>query len=123
MTSSPTPAVLPDSIAKPLYWRKSTDHPQDSGQWVANGIGGRYSAEKQRDGSWLLWWAHDNFIWEACGTFAEVKEKAEADWQQRFADRVRIGPCVEGGGFVGSPITTQIQEASTPARQESTHDQ
>lgn len=100
-------------VAKSLYWRKATDHPQDSGQWVADGIGGRYSAEKQRDGSWLLWWAHDNFIWEACATFAEVKEKAEVDWQKRFADRVRTGPCIEDGGFVGMAITTHVQEAST----------
>jgi hypothetical protein len=99
--------------AKALFWRKSTDHPQDDGQWVADGIGGRYSAEKQRDGSWLLWWAHDNFIWEACADFAEVKRKAGADWQQRFAERIRRGACIEDGGFVGPALTARIQDAET----------
>lgn len=105
-----------EARAKPLFWRKATDHPQDSGQWVADGIAGRYSAEKQKDGSWLLWWAHDNFIWEKCADFAEVKRKAEADWQARFADRIHPahGPCMEDGGFVGPAITTAIQDASTP---------
>ncbi len=80
------------SLARPLFWRKATDHPQDGGEtgWVADGISGRYSAQKQRDGTWLLWWAHDNFIWEACATFAEAKEKAEADWQARFRRQLAI---------------------------------
>lgn len=78
------------SLARPLFWRKSEGNPQDGdeGRWVADGISGRYHADKQRDGTWLLWWAHDNFIWEACSTFAEVKAKAEADWQRRFREHL-----------------------------------
>lgn len=83
-------------MAKPLFWRKATDHPQDSGAWVADGISGRYSADKQRDGKWLLWWAHDNFIWEECADFAEVKAKAENDWQRRFADKLATIPFNQG---------------------------
>lgn len=73
--------------AKPLFWYKATDHPQDNGQWVAYGIGGRYSMQKERDHV-LLWWAEDNFRWERCKDFAEAREKAEADWQAKFAERL-----------------------------------
>ena len=101
--------------AKPLYWRKATDHPQDAGQWVADGISGRYSAEKQRDGTWLLWWAHDNFIWEACKDFAEVKAKAEKDWQTRYASLAGpAGACSkEAGGWLGLHLQTAVQDATT----------
>lgn len=80
--------------AKPLEWRKPTDHPQDGCAedgciLVAEGIGGQYQINRDTsDGSILLWWAHDNFIWEACASVHEAKQKAEADWQKRFRERL-----------------------------------
>lgn len=108
------------SSARPLFWRKPTDHPQDGeGDWVADGIGGRYSLDKQRDGTWLLWWAHDNFIFEKCATFAEGKQKAEADWQQRYADKANTPtPChPDNGGFLGHILAGRVQQhiATPPA--------
>ncbi len=78
--------------AKPLVWRKPFDHPQDSegALFVAEGIGGRYSIHRESDGSILLWWAHDGFIWEDCDSVEVAKAKAEADWQTRFADLVAL---------------------------------
>lgn len=75
--------------AKPLVWREPTDHPQDGfGDEdivaVADGIGGRYSIRRERDGSFLLWWAHDEFLWAACASINGAKVKAEVDWQTRF---------------------------------------
>lgn len=80
------------SAAKPLQWRKPTDPPHDPGGalWVANGIGGRYSITKKR-GDILLWWAHDEFVWEECASVVEAKAKAEADWQARFAEHIAAG--------------------------------
>lgn len=72
------------SAAKPLRWRKPTDHPQDhdGAAFVADGIGGRYAV--MSDG--MLWFAHDEFVWAAFATVAEAKKAAEADWQKRYAE-------------------------------------
>lgn len=106
-----------EARAKPLFWRKPTDHPQDreTASWVANGIGGQYSIEPQRDGTFLLWWAHDNFIWEKCETIKEAKTKADADWQKRFAERLlQSTPCsVENGGWLGPQLSAKASALST----------
>jgi hypothetical protein len=90
MTSNDKAVVIPHEgapRAKPLFWYKSTDHPQDGGEWTAHGIGGRYTLQKEQDHV-LLWWADDNFVWEKCADYAEAKAKAEADWQKKFAERM-----------------------------------
>lgn len=76
--------------AKPLVWREPTDHPQDyedSCILLADGIGGKYHiSPKQKVGApYLLWWAHDEFIWEGCASIEDAMAKAEADWQTRYA--------------------------------------
>lgn len=77
--------------AKPLYWRPPTDHPQDGCRedgciLVSEGIGGRYHINSNAGGV-VLWWAHDNFLWEACASVEEAKQKAESDWQRRYRAR------------------------------------
>ncbi len=87
-------------LAKPLEWNKPSDHPHDMGcedaVCVAVGIGGRYSIEPMRGGhtGFLLWWAEDNFTFAECATVEEAQTKAEADWQQRYADlgRAALNP-------------------------------
>jgi hypothetical protein len=118
--SNPEKLSVVERLAKPLFWRKPTDHPQDreSASWVANGIGGQYSIEPQRDGTFLLWWAHDNFIWEKCETIKEAKAKADADWQKRFAERMaEPSPCsVENGGWLGPQLAAKAPILSLQER-------
>lgn len=93
-TKWPTPDALAALAAKcgpakPLAWRRPTDHPQDGfGEEdliaVADGIGGRYHIRSEKDGTFLLWWAHDEFIWTQHPSENEAKFKAEIDWQARF---------------------------------------
>lgn len=75
--------------AKPLRWRKPTDHPQDNEDalWVADGIGGRYSITDQGDHV-LLWMAEDNFAWQRFATVMQAKDAAEVNWQREFAKRL-----------------------------------
>ena len=75
--------------AKPLRWRKPSDHPQDmeDAAFVANGIGGRYAVTD--DG--LLWWAHDEFTFEQFASIDAAKDAAEADWQRR----IRLVVCIQ----------------------------
>lgn len=83
------------TTAKPLRWRKPTDHPQDDqhATCVADGIGGRYSICEQRAPMpFLLWFADDEFIWEQFDTVEAAKARAETDWQQRFADLIAAAP-------------------------------
>jgi len=74
--------------AKPLEWREPMDHPQDG--WeddivaVADGLGGRYSICRESD-HFLLWWAHDNFLFLQCASVNGAKVAAEVDWQKRIA--------------------------------------
>ena len=83
--------------AQALNWRDPTDHPQDGGDEentvaVADGIGGRYSIQQERDGSFLLWWAHDNFLFLQCASVNGAKVAAEVDWQKRFAALLKKDP-------------------------------
>lgn len=83
--------------AKPLEWYAPTDHPQDDfGEdgvvAIAHGIGGRYSIREERDGSFLLWWAHDEFLFLVCASINGAKVAAEVDWQKRFAAQMRSAP-------------------------------
>lgn len=82
--------------AKPLEWREPTDHPQDGYEEeivaVADGFGGRYSIRSERDGSFLLWWAHDNFLFLQCASVNGAKVAAEVDWQKRFRALMRPQP-------------------------------
>lgn len=79
--------------AKPLQWRKPTDHPSEDDEAVAtaDGIGGKYSITRESD-HYLLWWAWDCFVWEKHPTIEAAKSAAEADWQQRWADCALISP-------------------------------
>jgi hypothetical protein len=77
----------PASIAaKPLKWRKPTDHPceAETSICVADGIGGKYSIQADRIGKFLLWFAWDAFVWAAYPTLQAAKDAAEIDWQKRF---------------------------------------
>lgn len=113
-TPSPAPSDTLASAA-PLHWRKPTDHPQDGfGEpgilLVADGIGGRYSINDSGSGI-LLWWAHDEFVWEACLSVEDAKAKAEADWQRRYAERgAKSSPCgVANGGFLGPVLSERVK--------------
>lgn len=81
--------VLP--LAKPLDWRKPTDHPQDreGAILMAPGLGGRYSIEETRAGNFLLWMADDEFVWREFGTLERAKEAAERDWQVAYRRKAR----------------------------------
>ena len=76
--------------AKPLNWRKPQPFGNDFGNedkmFVADGIGGKYSIEKETD-HFLLWDAFDTFIWTSHATLNAAKAAAEADWQKQFAAR------------------------------------
>lgn len=79
--------------ARPLQWRRPNAQDHDMGlgsaDQVADGIGGRYSIERQNDGSALLWWAHDAFQWESCASVNDARFKAEDDWQDKMQAIIR----------------------------------
>lgn len=92
-----TPSSTRDTLikARALEWREPTNHPMDLAHGsilVADGIGGKYHVSALQlidlqEGTMghLLWWAHDEFIWEPCLSIEDAKAKAEADWQARYA--------------------------------------
>ena len=74
-------------VAKPLAWRDPADGDieADYTEALAYGIGGTYAVTRDQVGGFLLWFAHDAYIWEAFATVEEAKARAESDWQSRFA--------------------------------------
>lgn len=81
--------------AKALHWREPTDHPQDGfGEehilFVANGIGGRYritrdeSTKAEGGSDVLLWFADDEYVWEAFPNVEAAQLRAEGDWQRAY---------------------------------------
>lgn len=73
---------------KPLAWRKPTDHPLDHAETsvcVADGIGGKYAiSDKDKNGDVLLWFAHDEFVFEAFREISVAKARAQADFEARL---------------------------------------
>lgn len=97
------PSYITDKVfpGKPLAWRKPTDHPQDGfGEpdvvAVADGFGGRYSIREDSCGV-FLWWAHDEFTFDACADVTEAKQKAERDWQDRLRAALSEAPSAGEG--------------------------
>lgn len=76
--------------AKPLFWRKKANTDDEGGsRFIADGLGGQYTVEReQRGGYWLLWFAHDGYIWERFETGKDAQARAEVDWQERFAKHI-----------------------------------
>lgn len=80
---------------KPLEWYEPTDHPMDmdgSSQLVAAGLGGRYHiSHAQTVGpTYLLWWAHDEFIWTGHDTIDAAKEVAAEDYAARILSAIEV---------------------------------
>jgi hypothetical protein len=113
---APTGGWLPPYIenalrpARPLNWREPTDHPQDGFGAedivsIAPGIGGRYSISREKDGTFLLWMAHDEFIWQSFSSVENAKDAAERDWQSRVLlivrEEFRRSPSQSTGGGDG----------------------
>lgn len=74
--------------AKPLDWRKPDENAieADYTEALADGIGGQYAITRDRVSGFLLWLAHDAYVWEAFATVDEAKARAESDWQARFGE-------------------------------------
>ncbi len=79
-----------EKIAKPLFWRKASDHPQDwQGDLIAFGLGGRYSIRTDDYGV-HVWWPEDEFTFTTYPDMKAAKAAAERHWQTEFAKRLAI---------------------------------
>lgn len=120
----PTTAGDAGVRARPLKWRKPTDHPQDDGcgdklpLWVAHTIGGRYRIEEDSYGV-HLWGIEegDEFRFETFKSVVEAKNAAEKEWQEAFAASVDDMPHgmprdMYERGFIPPHITDRL--ALTP---------
>lgn len=79
--------------AKPLAWREpgAGDVEADYTEALADGIGGIYAITRDQVAGFLLWFAHDAYVWEAFAEVEAAKTRAENDWQTRFAELLIAG--------------------------------
>lgn len=70
-----------------LDWREPREHKQDMADdvLVAEGFGGRYSIEGQKDG-FLLWLDDDMFVCKQFATVEKCKRYAECRFQKKIRD-------------------------------------
>jgi hypothetical protein len=89
-----TPATGADIRVGPLQWRAPTQHPQDAqdADEVAEGLGGRYSFYIRPQGEIILWFAHDEFIWQPFDSVEAAKAAAQTDFETRLRAFVSVAP-------------------------------